>query len=165
MIRVIKHALPLTLMKECLVESQKQFLGKELRTNCGWGQELVQESSPVFIYDLPDESLKESIVRVIGSVKEVPEFTETNVMFHYWTRGSYIPWHTDAGYKAGITIYLNDTWGRDDGGLFLYRENDEIKGLIPEFNMMVVQVGGTDHTVTPIIRVGAIRASIQIFLK
>ena len=162
MIQVTKDALPLTLMKECLVESQKQFLGKELRTNCGWGQDLVQESAPVLIYDIPEGSLKEQILQF---VKPVPEYTQSNVMFHYWTRGSYIPWHTDEGYVAGATIYLNDVWGQDDGGLFLYREDAHIKGLIPEFNMMVIQTGGVYHTVTPIIPVGAIRASIQICLK
>jgi Rps23 Pro-64 3,4-dihydroxylase Tpa1-like proline 4-hydroxylase len=165
MITIIKDSLPLPLMRQCLDESQKQFLSNQLRTNCGWGQDLVQESTPVFIYDLPEGSLKDQILECLCNVKEIPEFTESNVLFHYWTRGSYIPWHTDAGFKAGVTIYLNDRWGRDDGGLFLYREDEQIKGLIPEFNMMVVQVGGTDHCVTPITRVGSIRASIQIFLK
>ena len=162
MITVIKDSLPLPLMKQCLDESQKQFLSNQLRTNCGWGQELAQESAPVLIYDIPDGSLKEQILQFVNPV---PEYTQSNVMFHYWTRGSYIPWHTDEGYVAGVTIYLNDVWGRDDGGLFLYREDEQIKGLIPEFNMMVIQTGGIDHCVTPVIRVGSIRASIQIFLK
>lgn len=161
MITIIKDSLPLDLMKQCLQESQKQFLESNLRTNCGWGQDLVQESAPVFIHDIHGP-LKEQILKF---VHPVPEYTESNVMFHYWTRGSYIPWHTDKGFVGGATIYLNDPWGRDDGGLFLYREDDQIKGIIPEFNMMVIQTGGVDHCVTPVIRVGAIRASIQIFLK
>lgn len=165
MITIIKDSLPLSLIKQCIEESQKQFLGKQLRTNCGWGKDLVQESAPVLIYDLPDDSLRNDIIEYIVSLKKVPHFTEFYVMFHYWTRGSYIPWHSDKGYVAGITIYLNDTWSEDDGGFFLYREDDQIKALIPEFNMMVMQVGGTEHMVTPIIRVGAIRASIQVFVK
>ena len=43
MITVIKDSLPLPLMRKCLDESQKQFHGDKLRTNSGWGHELVQE--------------------------------------------------------------------------------------------------------------------------
>lgn len=166
MITVIENALSKDLIQECVKQSQEQFRGKNLRTNYGWGYDLVQESSPVLINDIPEDSeLYQRILERLKETKEIPTVKETKMMFFYWTRGSYIPWHTDQNYEAGVTIYLNDVWGRDDGGLFLYRENEQIKGLIPEFNMMVVQTGGIDHCVTPVIRVGSIRASIQIFCK
>jgi len=166
MIYTIKNALSNDLILECVKHSQEQFRGKNLRTNFGWGYELVQESSPVLINDIPDDSeLYQRILEDLKTRSEIPSVKEVKMMFFYWTRGSYIPWHTDQNYEAGITIYLNDVWGQDDGGLFLYREDDQIKGLIPEYNMMVIQTGGVYHTVTPIIPVGAIRASIQIFLK
>ena len=166
MITIIKNALPQELIVECVKESQQQFRGKNLRTNFGWGYELVQESSPVLINDIPDDSLLfENIKNQLKLRSEIPESQEIKMMFFYWTKGSYIPWHTDQNYVAGVTIYLNDVWGRDDGGLFLYREDEQIKGIIPEFNMMVIQTGGIDHCVTPVIRVGSIRASIQIFIK
>ncbi len=151
---------------DCVQQSQEQFRGKNLRTNYGWGFDLVQESSPVLINDIPEDSdVFRGIMEYLKTRPEVPTPKEIRMMFFYWTKGSYIPWHTDQNYEAGITIYLNDVWGRDDGGLFLYREDEQIKGLIPEFNMMVIQTGGIDHCVTPVIRVGSIRASIQIFLK
>ena len=166
MITVIENALSKELIQDCVAQSQEQFRGKNLRTNYGWGYDLVQESSAVLINDIPDDSeLYQRILERLKETKEIPTVKETKMMFFYWTRGSYIPWHNDQTYEAGITIYLNDVWGRDDGGLFLYRENEQIKGLIPEFNMMVIQTGGIDHCVTPVIRVGSIRASIQIFLK
>jgi hypothetical protein len=165
-ITIIKDSLSKDLIMDCVQQSQEQFRGKNLRTNYGWGFDLVQESSPVLINDIPEDSdVFKGIMEYLKTRPEVPTPKEIRMMFFYWTKGSYIPWHTDQNYEAGITIYLNDVWGRDDGGLFLYREDEQIKGLIPEFNMMVIQTGGIDHCVTPVIRVGSIRASIQIFLK
>ncbi len=40
------------------------------------------------------------------------------VLFYIWVRGSYIPFHNDENFKAASSIYLNDFWDADDGGLF-----------------------------------------------
>jgi len=84
--------------------------------------------------------------------------------FYDAPRGSYVNWHTDKT-PVGISIYLNDFWDRDWGGLFLYDDGSGIKGIKPEFNMAVVASSGIPHCVSPVSLIsGEHRYSIQIFL-
>jgi len=56
-------------------QSQEQFRGKNLRTNYGWGYDLVQESSAVLINDIPDDS--ELYQRILERLKETKEISNS----------------------------------------------------------------------------------------
>ena len=80
-------------------------------------------------------------------------------------------WHLDSAYPYNGTIYLNEKWDSNDGGVFLYKDSQtkEIKGVEPTYNTMVVNTGTeTDphnwHCVTCIVP-GTIKKRVTIQWK
>tara|TARA_Y100000593_G_C4289382_1_gene327409 strand:+ start:550 stop:1140 length:591 start_codon:yes stop_codon:yes gene_type:complete len=74
-----------------------------------------------------------------------------NMMFYRWTPLSYIPVHSDYGLYAAATIYLNKDYDITDGGVYMYKTNEEDSwtAVEPKFNRMVVVQGDTPHWSTP----------------
>jgi hypothetical protein len=62
---------------------------------------------------------------------------------------------------------LNKGWHRDDGGLFLWEdENQQIHAEVPEFNKMVLNDDGTSHAVSMISNQSPqLRTTLQIWIK
>jgi hypothetical protein len=87
------------------------------------------------------------------------------ILFYWYMPCSHIPWHYDKNHNGAITIYLNNDWNRDNGGLFLFEDetNDIIKAIVPKRNMAVHQFGGVHHSVCPLTMNSEIRKTIQIF--
>jgi hypothetical protein len=86
--------------------------------------------------------------------------------YHFFQPGSHMGWHTEQGLiTTAISIYLTEDWDRNWGGFICYKEEDEYKLEIPNFNKAVIQKAGLLHCVTPIYENCPIRKSIQIFLK
>lgn len=88
-------------------------------------------------------------------------------MFYIWQKGSAISNHNDYSYKFGATIYLNENWDIDDGGIFLWRRKTDNPSawhaVVPTFNFMVVNNESEDHLVTPVNVNAEQRVTIQIF--
>lgn len=85
-------------------------------------------------------------------------------VFYDAPRGSFVNWHTDTT-PLGISIYLNEEWRREWGGLFLYEDKDEIKGIVPRFNTAVVARPNISHCVTPVnLLAESHRYSVQLFM-
>ena len=144
-------------------------LGNNLfATNQWWNTHIVKDSAPVFVHNVNRESelnanLRKTIEQKCQS--KVPgNYGIGNVMIYYWTRYSYIPWHTDKDYFGAITVYLNEEWQEDFGGYFLYRDKKDIKAIIPKRNSAVLQYGGVNHCTTAVNFDGNMRITIQAFL-
>lgn len=120
------------------------------RSNFHWNPVIVRSSQVVLVRDY-DEILSKVI---LGALQErgVIESDDFHVMNYAWTPLSYIPWHNDAGHQYAITIYLNEKWDRDWGGLFLYRDASEgdIRGFAPQFNSAVKNGANIEHATTMI---------------
>ena len=94
-------------------------------------------------------------------------------MFYYWMPMSHIPWHNDFIYSGGITIYLNEFWDINQGGIFMFSNcenkndigNNTITGIFPKRNMAVEQMGGILHSVCPLSKNSDIRKTIQCFYE
>jgi Rps23 Pro-64 3,4-dihydroxylase Tpa1-like proline 4-hydroxylase len=88
-------------------------------------------------------------------------------MNYVWTRLSYIPWHNDAASRIAITIYLNEYWDPDWGGIFLYSTDIEprnIKGYVPKFNTAIKNNNKILHSTTMIsMDAKSPRITIQLF--
>jgi len=99
--------------------------------------------------------------------KEIVSTLDYAVMIYAWTKYSYIPWHNDDRSESAITIFLNNRWEEDWGGLFLYKnENEQILGITPTFNMAVRNKGNVPHAVTMITPdAETLRLTLQIFSK
>lgn len=144
------------------MEYFKSMLGRDVwSSSSGWDQNLSLISANTLTHQITDKILKKEIKRGIEEVINV-DFDEENLEFspsiYVWSGGSYITWHPDNYYPYNGTIYLNEEWDTNDGGVFLYKENDtnEIKGIEPTYNSMVVNSGTEDdphnsHCVTCIV--------------
>jgi hypothetical protein len=134
-------------------------------TNARWNPGIVKDSFPIFMHGLNRESqLFSDCVRQIEN-KTKMIISDYQIMLYYWTRFSYIPWHTDENHDGALTVYLNEEWQDDWGGYFLYKENKEIKAIVPKPNFALLQQGGLHHATTPVNLSGGIRITLQTFLR
>jgi hypothetical protein len=87
------------------------------------------------------------------------------ITYYVWNNLSYIPFHNDGNYCMASTIYLNETWSEDDGGLFLYKTNKDIKAIVPEFNKCIINKNNIIHGTTLTTTVSPYRETLQLFFK
>ena len=120
------------------------------RSNFHWDKGIVRSSQVVLVRDY-DEIMSKVILGALQK-RGIIDSDNFDVMNYAWTPLSYIPWHNDAGHQAAITIYLNETWDKNWGGLFLYRDpsDDGIRGVAPRFNTAVKNSANIEHATTMI---------------
>lgn len=149
---------------ECQEYSLKFYNEKEtLQTNYQyWGRNVIKDSSIVYIYHLSKDDLLYMKIRETIQIKLKIDKIKC-IMFYYWTQNSHIPWHNDNLHTGGITIYLNESWDKDSGGLFLFDNNEMIQGIYPERNLCIQQHGNIDHSVCPTTSQSEVRSTIQVF--
>lgn len=103
----------------------------------------------VFVKPVPDklqERLKEHFSKIIDDIDQY----DVNMVFQVWDRNSGIPFHDDHSHKKAITVYLNDEWSWEDGGLFIYDDGSEsVKAIMPRKNRGMI-IEGELHAVTAI---------------
>jgi hypothetical protein len=156
------------LYKEC-IDTAKDLLrqgGNAFATNSWWNQEIVKDSFPVLIHGIYKDS--ELFIKIRDEIENKTKLfvNDHDIMFYYWTRFSYIPWHEDKGYGGALTVYLNEEWLPDYGGYFLYEDDKrDIRAILPKSNFALLQQGGIRHSTTPVNYNGEMRISIQVFLE
>jgi hypothetical protein len=105
--------------------------------------------------------------KIINDIKElVPPCNKLLIQCYVWGKNAGIAIHNDHSYKFGATIYMNDDWNINDGGIFLWKPNrkEEYKVIIPEFNNMVLNDNREFHMVTPVSPyITSPRVTIQIW--
>jgi hypothetical protein len=135
----------------------------KLTTNRIWEEGLISYSSPILRYEFDNND-----VTLFNKIKEVvlkkTEYSITDVVVHIFPKLAYIPWHSDGTYESALTIYLNEDWKENWGGIFLYKKDNEITGIIPQKNLGILLEGGTDHCVTTTNINAEDRISLQFFL-
>ena len=178
MIKVYKDFFDPDCLKYIEESIEKSKNGANLRTSYPtkdiWQPSIIQESTPVMIYDMSDGT--DILVQKLKEIIDIKNFV--NFMIYYWPMGSYIPWHNDAHASCTATLYCNRYWHRDWGGLFLYEEGDNILAVVPEWNKLVVQTNEDWHSTTSVTKpyyrpvavdgsgfnmIPDIRTTIQIF--
>ena len=84
-----------------------------------------------------------------------------------WTKNSGIAIHNDACHGFGSTIYLNEEWDVNWGGLFLWKESEEdeiFNAFCPKENTMLINTNQNPHLVTPVSPLcPSLRICIQIW--
>ena len=171
MIRTYNNVLNEQLTKN-IVEYFKSILESNVwGSNIGWDQNLSLMSSNILTHRIINNSLKTEIKNSIEKALDI-NFEKKQLILdssiYVWTGGSYITWHSDDCYHYNGTIYLNEKWDSDDGGVFLYKDNQtkEIKGIEPTYNTMIVNYATESdphnaHCVTCIVP-GTIKKRITI---
>jgi len=129
-----------------------------------WSPELVSHSTPILRYSFTEEN-NELIGKIKKEILDKTTYEIDNLVIHFFPKLSYITWHDDGDYKGALTIYLNKKWDYNWGGYFLYQEENEIKAILPDYNLGVLQENGVPHCVSTINVNSDIRISIQAFLR
>lgn len=136
------------------------------RSNSHWDPDLVLSSEPVLVRDY-ETDLAQIILEELNKGGLI-DHDDYSVMNYAWGRLSFIPWHRDPQSETAVTIYLNEIWDADWGGLFLYKPQggEEIRGFAPRFNCAIRNNQNLDHA-TSLIAVDAKepRFTIQLFSR
>ena len=140
-------------------------------TNHAWTEAIVKDSSVVVCIELPEDYLtdlqavlKEKGIFEVG--KHLPLIKSKSAMVYVWSKDSYIPVHNDAIYSKAVTVYLNESWEYNDGGMFNWFDpnTQEWKNIEPRFNVAVVNDSGYSHGITPV-KSSNSRITLQVFLN
>lgn len=143
MIKQFNNVLDEELIKNIMEYFKEIFYRDVWNSSLGWDQDLSLISTNIATHQISNKILKNQIKKNI-EISLNTSFEEEKLDFlcfiYVWSWGSYITWHDDAIYPYSGTIYLNEEWNSNDGGVFLYKENptNEIKGIEPTYNSMVV---------------------------
>ena len=78
--------------------------------------------------------------------------TEYKIQYYIWQKNSGIAHHNDNHHIVGATIYLNENWNKNHGGLFVWYDEDDVvmRALCPTQNMIVINDEHQRHFVTQI---------------
>lgn len=143
MIRCYNNVLDKKLIND-VMDYFKSILDKDVwSSNVGWDQNLSLISSNVLTHRIYNSFLFNEIKKNVEKVIQV-NFENEKLTFipsiYVWSGGSYITWHLDDIHPYNGTIYLNEEWDSDCGGIFLYKDNNtnKIKGIEPNYNSMIV---------------------------
>ena len=171
MIRTYNNVLDKQLIKN-VMDYFKSIMGADVwGSSIGWDQNLSLISSNTLTHRISNKTLEKEIKSSIETALDV-DFEKEELTFvpsiYVWGGGSYITWHSDECYPHNGTIYLNEEWDSDDGGVFLYKDSQtkEIKGIEPTYNSMVVNSATEEdphnvHCVTCIVP-GTIKKRVTI---
>jgi hypothetical protein len=126
------------------MEYFKSIMGTDVwSSSIAWDQRLNLISSNILIHKISNKFLHGEIKNSIEKTLDI-DFEKEEIHFrafiYVWSGGSYITWHPDACFPYSGTIYLNEEWDSNDGGVFLYKDSQtkKIKGIEPTYNTMVV---------------------------
>ena len=163
--KIVDNALSDSLYKECS-KVIKEFLPHQLwgSSNLFWGDDLIKGLGGSCLSTLVPGNLQYEIVEQIKH--KLPPADKIIVQFYVWQALSGIMWHNDEAHKFGATIYLNENWNINDGGIFLYKntESNTLTGLTPKKNTMVINDQHEFHMVTPVsLNTSEPRLTLQIW--
>jgi len=151
---------------ECLDYSNISFdSNKDFHSNKDlWNKNIVEDSENIYIKEI--DKTNDLYIKINEIVKNKMNIESIKCLWFYWYMPcSHIPWHNDGHKNGGITIYLNNYWNKNNGGLFLYENEitNQINAIVPKKNMAIQQIGGVLHSVCPTTKSSEIRKTIQIF--
>jgi hypothetical protein len=119
------------------------------RSNFHWSEDIRKSSAAVLVRDIEAPLCSMILEKLVE--RGVIEHQDYRVMNYAWTRLSYIPWHDDKHVQDAVTVYLNDQWDLDWGGLFLYKDgNGQILAYAPAFNCGLRNQARLLHATTPV---------------
>ena len=120
-------------------------------TNLSWNPRLRDNSALIWITVFPEIKL-DVIEPFLRAGMHIQSLDRLSVQFCIWYRGSSINWHNDYKYMWASTIYLNSHWRTEDGGLFMFQDQNsaEYEVVVPRRNRCVINDGHEHHHVTQI---------------
>ncbi len=146
-------------------------------SNFAWPKHIVKDSTAVFIFVAPQPFLKDiqlclEQLSIFDPEKDYPLVNENNpehcsiCLIYVWTPHSYIPVHSDGKHRKTVTIYCNESWDPEKGGILQWFDSEKNvwQELVPSCGTVVSNDKDEIHTTTPVQACGNFRVSLQIFL-
>ena len=175
--KIIKNVLSDKLYQECL-DAIRQLPEDHCwaSSSVTWDPYLRHGFLGSCIFNFVPEHLR---IKIVDELRYyLPLYKDPNkssVKFCIWQPMSGIPWHNDYGHDLGATIYLNEHWDINYGGIFLYENSEQegsgeytnnVNALIPQKNTMVINDRTEHHMVTPVgYDIPEFRYTIQIWAE
>lgn len=148
---ILEEFLDENALELCSFHFQK-IIDREARgwTNASWSKDLNKNSSLVFITHFKE--LTDYIHSKLSSFNSWFLYSEVKVTYCIYGPGSKLNLHDDSIHRYAGTIYLNQNWDIEDGGLFMYRPkiSKKFEIIVPTFNTAVINVESELHQVTQI---------------
>jgi len=164
-VEIFEDFLPLQFSKE-LIETYSQKKAADRTNKTSWDKEIVEHSNFVLVNDLTQEHRFKIVVALQKKDPQIDinKLVNANAMFYRWSLFSYIPPHNDHDSQLALTIYLNEDYHIKEGGVFMYKINEEDNWRViePKFNRAVLSKSKVLHWVTPITS-NRDRMTIQFF--
>lgn len=114
-----------------------------------WNDDIKVNISGGTLITMVGDSITKLILEDLDGI--LPSMSHQKLQYCVWPSNSGISTHNDKKYKFGATIYLNESWDINDGGIFLYEHAaDDWRAHVPKFNTMMVNDSSTLHLVTPV---------------
>ena len=158
-----ENFLPEELFIECQKNSNDILNSKTpltMKTNYSWGSYLLQDSNPILIATFTNRNMEQDIAKYVS---QKVGHTLKDICYYFLFPGCSIPWHDDTHVNGAMSIYLNESWDRNHGGLYLREINGTMEAVIPYRNAALLQTGGDYHAVSCLTKNAQIRKSIQVF--
>jgi hypothetical protein len=141
-------------------------------TNYAWPASIIKDSSPVLCFVMPEEFLEEIQGSLIRAGVFDPEIDSpllngiSTCLIYVWTPNSYIPLHRDGDHRKTMTIYCNEEWSYEMGGVFQWFDYEFKKweSLIPSCGTIIFNDRDEPHATTPVKTRDQFRISVQIFV-
>ena len=165
--RIIKNSLSDSLVKECLSEINSNNHTSVWKSSLlSWNDDLKIGITGSCLIAEPHPSLNAKLEKEVSHY--FPNYEKIKFLYYVWQPNSGISPHNDSGFLFGATIYLNEWWDINWGGLYLWRKKDEEywTALVPSYKTLILNPELEDHLVTPISPFSpTLRYTIQIWAK
>ena len=156
--------LNLNLIETIEDHAKKNIMSAKWQTSLFWAPNIKHRSALVAVLPLSGhkkicEQLRPYYSKLIPKTKKL--YMEVN--YYIWPPLSYIPFHNDGNKEIASTVYLNREWQIDNGGLFLYKQDDKFYAIPPTFNSCVINNNAVQHSTTLTTTDAPNRTTLQIF--
>ena len=140
------------LLQDIRMEVSERHNEEEWRGSFAWSPDLTKGYFTNCLSKTIVGEMRERILKEILPL--IPECKVYYLQYYIWQQLSGIAVHDDHDKVFGATIYLNDTWQPENGGIFLYKDKEkpgpEWTALLPEHNTMVINDNKEKHMVTSV---------------
>jgi Rps23 Pro-64 3,4-dihydroxylase Tpa1-like proline 4-hydroxylase len=159
-------------LEKVIIEKINLYIDENLKknvwySNLSWDEDVRKTSAQVSCLSLlNNQELTYYFKKIYTEIfPDLKNKTLVTLSIYFWHKFSFIPFHKDSNSFLSSTIYLNNFWEKDFGGLFLYEEEDEIKTILPKYNRCIINNNKISHATSMTTLDAPHRKTIQIFFK
>ena len=168
--KIFKDVLSQELYDTCISDLTDKLQSSVWKSSIiNWPSSVIEGITGSCIFSMIDSDLSSKISNRISKLFDISSY-EIVMQYCAWQPHSGLSLHDDSNHKMGGTIYLNDNWNINNGGIFLWKnknqEEEIYNAILPTKNMLVLNDEKELHLVTPVSSNSQdLRATIQIWFN